>query len=276
MDGYHKGLTRTCALVAVSVFLSTAGQADASLARKLGKPISAYSASLFGKTNLSSIQLQTLTCDPDEPLAGSTSVQYDPSMVSVIGYGRGPGYVTNPEPFSSGFGVEIVDPASPNGKSVIDMNRFFASQIRPIETGYLRAYFEVSGEGVSQTGKLTNDPSFVANHADYTFLGSNGPAGVDTHFFEFTYLTNTTAPATYRVFAETADQHYTPTFGDPAYVLLDSDFVTTQDAPLEKLRPGGAVPFEDATISGSVPEPASLSLVAVAGIALARRRRRPS
>src|SRR5688572_8776213 len=81
--------------------------AEAASARRLGQAISAYSASLFGKTGLSAFQQQTLACDPDEPLGGSTSVLYNPSVVQVTGFGFGPGYlVADNSPFASGVGIE--------------------------------------------------------------------------------------------------------------------------------------------------------------------------
>jgi hypothetical protein len=270
---------------ALGLWLGTAGQAEASLARKLGQPISAYSASLFGKTNLTSLETQTLTCDPDEPLGGSTSTLYDPSIVRVTGFGRGPGYLAgnSNSPFPSGAGIEILDGSSPNGKSMMDLEAFLNPPVGkavPTETGYLRFYFLVTGEGVSQTGKLTDDFNFVnVTHPGYTLLGSNGPVGVDTHYYDFTYLQpDDPRPAGYTVFAESADKHYIVSPDNPSvYNLLDSDFVVTQDAPTEQLRPGGDVPFEPASITGSiVPEPAAATLLlgAAAIATLARKRRR--
>jgi MYXO-CTERM domain-containing protein len=163
----------------------------------------------------------------------------------------------------------------------MDLGQFMelaANNAQPPQTGYLRAYFQVSPEGFGQTGKLTNDFTFEQNHQGYTMLDDNGPVGVDTHFYEFSYLVaGDPAPASYRVFAEDADQHYFPTPDQPgSYSLLDSDFVETQDAPGEQQRPGGVVPFDDANVSGTaVPEPAGATLLlGMAGMgALARRRR---
>jgi hypothetical protein len=266
-------------------FLSTAERAEASLARKLGQPISAYSASLFGKTNLTALQTQTLTCDPDQPLGGSTSTTYDPTIVRVSGYGRGPGYLAGnaDSPFPSGAGVEIVDAASPNGKALVDLEQYLNPPIgKPLllETGYLRFYFAVTGEGVGSTGKLTDDFNFTnVTHPGLTPLGSDGPVGVDTHYYDFTYLQPEDArPAGYSVFAELADKHYVRSPDNPSiYNLLASDFVVTQDAPTEQLRPGGEIPFVAASVSGSVvPEPAGVTLLlGAAGLTtLARKRRR--
>ena len=48
--------------------------------------------SVGGKTSLTASQKQTLACDPDEPLGGSTSATFDPAIVNVIDFGFGPGY----------------------------------------------------------------------------------------------------------------------------------------------------------------------------------------
>src|SRR5688500_7428266 len=61
-------------------------------ARSLGQPLSSYGASLYGKTSLTARQTQTLTADPEAPLYGATSVDYDPAVVHVTGYGFGPAY----------------------------------------------------------------------------------------------------------------------------------------------------------------------------------------
>jgi hypothetical protein len=269
-------------VAAVSIWFGCSSRAEASLARKLGQPISAYSASLFGKKGLNATQTQTLTSDPDEPLAGSTSTTYDPDVVRVTGFGRGPGYVINPNsPFPSGAGVEIVDAASPNGKSMIDLNEYLNPLIgraAPIETGYLRFYYQISGEGVGSTGKLTDDFNFQQTHQGYSLLGSNGPVGVDTHFYEFSYLLiDDTRPASYRVFAEDTGKHYIPSPDNPSmFSPLDSDFVLAQNEDLP-WRPGPGFTFESASISGTVvPEPAAATLLlgGAAFATLARKRRR--
>jgi hypothetical protein len=260
---------------AVGLWLGTSGQVEASLARNLGRPISAYSASLFGKKNLTATQTQTLTCDPDEPLAGSTSTLYDPSIVTVSGFGRGPGYIVNPNsPFPSGFGIELFNAASPNGKALVDLGQYLDSPVRAGQTGYLRMYFQVSGEGVGQTGKLIDDPIWRENHLDYEFLGTDGPVGVDTHYYDFTYLLpDDPRNAVYTVFAELADKHYIESPQNPgSFSTLESDFVLSQSAPEGPWRPGPDFDFVGAT----VPEPAGITLlVGAAGAAtLARKRRR--
>jgi hypothetical protein len=272
---------RAILLASVTIGFSLAQPADASLARKLGRPISDYSASLFGKTNLTSLQTQTLTSDPDQPLAGSTSADYIPGMVSVTGFGFGPGYERMTDsPFPSGFGVEIFQDGSPNGKVMVDLSIYLDSESTAAQTGYLRVFFQIGPDGVASTGKLTNDPTFLAHHPGYLNLDNDGPSDpaetdVDTHYYDFTYREMDPGPATYNVFASDADKHYI--LGPDGYQQLDTDFVVTQDAPNEQIHPGGAVPFGSASVSGTaVPEP-SAGLVVLAGAGMiaggARRRR---
>ena len=286
---FPRMVVRTCAVVGASLWV--AQPAQAATARRFGQPISAYSASLFGKTNLSATQTQTLTADPDEPLGGSTSGTFDPSIVRVTGFGYGPGYevpeaprieltggtqvVVPPSqasPFPSGFGIEVVEPDSPNGAVLIDMQSYLSNPFAFNPTGYFRVYFAIGAEGVGATGKLTHDPSFLDSHPGYIPLGNDGPLGVDTHFLDFAYRdTNNSVPAPYSIFAQEANKHYV--LGD-GFTLLNSDFVVMQDSPREEIRPGGDVPFQSASVSGTVPEPSTLTAAALVVLAGATGRRR--
>src|SRR5262245_2889478 len=83
---------RSCLGIAAAFAVFAPAETFAATAKRLGQPISAYSASLFGKKNLSATQTQTLTADPCDPLYGSTSVEYDIAVVDITGFGFGPGY----------------------------------------------------------------------------------------------------------------------------------------------------------------------------------------
>lgn len=268
--------SRVAGLCAIVIGLLCFQQpAEASFAKRTGQPISAYSASLFGKTNLSSLQLQTLTCDPDEPIEGSTSAQFNPGIVDVIGFGFGPGYeALASSPFPSGFGIEIFSSAHPSGQEVVDLGQFTAVPQGALPTGYLRAYFQLGPGGVGATGKLTENTQFQEMHPGFTLLDNDGPVGVDTHYFDFQYRTlDDSVAAPYSVFAEEANQHYVRDPNNPSqFILLDSDYVVAVDTPNTEDRPGGAIPFQSASVSGTIPEPASLGLLALAGLALRRRR----
>jgi hypothetical protein len=266
-------LASCAALIGVLLFSQPA---EAAVARSVGQPISAYSASLFGKKNLSAAQTQTLTADPDEPLGGSTSGAFDPTIVQVTGYGYGPGYETPPvpsaSPFRTGFGIEVKDLDSPNGFVLMDLDDYLGNPSAYLPSGYFRVWFAIGDAGVSATGKLTDDPTFLANHPGYIPLDNDGPLGVDTHYLDFQYLdTDDRVPAKYSIFAEDPEKHYI--LGPSGFQALNSDFVITQDSPREEIRPGGSVPFVPANVIGTVPEPAATAAWLALLVGAARRRR---
>src|SRR5690349_21521596 len=71
---------------------------------------SGYSGTL--STN-PTIRQQQLICDPAEPARGSTSVLYDASKVSLIGYQYGPGYGPMPLPIEGTITGYVEVQASP-------------------------------------------------------------------------------------------------------------------------------------------------------------------
>jgi hypothetical protein len=252
--------------------------AEASTAKRLGQPISSYSASLFGKQSLSSFELQTLTADPDEPQAGSTSVTFDPSKVHVTGFGYGVGYVKAADsPFNTGFGIEVAFAGSPSGYALIDLGDYLELPGSFSPTGYLRVWYSLTGEGAIPTGKLTDSFDFQNSHPGFMSLGSNGPVGVDTHYYDF--MRNSleeTSAVPYTVFADTSDNRYayTPLLND-VFSHLPTDYITLQDNKDEKNYAGtGAATFESASVAGAVPEPAVAAFAILLGMtSLAARRR---
>lgn len=237
----------------------------AATAKRFGQPISAYSASLFGKKKLSASQTQTLTADPDEPLFGSTSIEYDIGVVQVTGFGYGPGY--EPPPLVIGLEASLSSTSSGaqielfNGENTLmmDLGQFLYSRPTGLTpTGYLQAFWHLK-DGESG-GKYIPEGE--------NFIGSNSaiPGGVDTNFFTFEYLPGVpdTIPAVYRVFDS-------PT-ARPGGGEIDFMASGNKENP-DYTRPGEIF---DAVISGTaVPEPTTLSLLLFAGaLGVARRRAR--
>jgi hypothetical protein len=267
------------------VGLTASSECEAASAKSLGQPISSYSASLFGKTSLTAAQKQTLACDPDEPLGGSTSATFDPAIVNVIDFGFGPGYLRAADaPFATGFGIEVAGQLTPTGLALIDLGDYLAMPGEFTPTGYLRAFFTISGEGVAQTGKLTDQFGFNETHIP---LATDGPLGVDTHYFDFEYKgLDNSVEAVYSVFADTSTSRYAvQSPGSAIYSVLLSDYVITQDAPSVKTRPGdvfpgGIIEFGSATVAGTtanvVPLPAAVwgGIVLLGGMGGARLFRR--
>jgi hypothetical protein len=246
------------------VFASMPASTFAASALKLGRSISAYSASLFGKTNLSAAQKQTLACDPDEPLFGSTSVEYDVGVVRVTGFGYAEGYEAPPtegsfsSPFPSGAGIEIIRNGSP---IMVDLGQYLLPVITrapgDIETGYLQLFWRRFASGT---------PGHYIP-PDEDFLGSNSAVtdGVDTHFFNFEYRPGIPdqIPASYRVFDSLQRSS-----GNQVDVMASGDPNNPQ-----LTQPGAII---DAVISGTaVPEPGTVVLaLAGFGATLIRRRNR--
>src|SRR5688572_26156024 len=86
------------ALVAWALFPATAG---AAVARRAGG--SGYSGTI---SNNPAIRRQQLTCDPP-PADGSTSVEYDPRVSTLVSYQFGPGYSTRGQPGTPAGFVEV-------------------------------------------------------------------------------------------------------------------------------------------------------------------------
>jgi hypothetical protein len=233
----------------------------AASAARLGRPISAYSASLFGQTSLTALQTQTLACDPDEPLFGTTSVGYDVGVVRVTGFGYAPGYMLLESPYPSGAGIEVLVDGVPVMR---DLAAYVEGGIARLSeeppTGYLQLYW-ARDESATPGHYVPPNEQFIGFNSAFT-------DGVDTHFFTFEYLSGVPneIPAAYRVFDSLArgsgNQADIMAFGDP-----NNPHFT---------QPGEII---DAVISGTaVPEPSAgiLALVGIGLSSLVRRRRRPS
>src|SRR5687767_12710552 len=74
-------------IVAAGVIGLCAESSSAALARRAGG--SGYSGQLSSNR---AIRKQQLTCDPDDPIGGSTSTLYNPAVVTLSNLLFGPGY----------------------------------------------------------------------------------------------------------------------------------------------------------------------------------------
>jgi hypothetical protein len=233
-------------------------------ALKAGLPISAYSASLFGRKNLNAQQRQILACDPADPTFGSTSVDYDIGVVKIVGFGFGPGYQRVDAPSStapSGAHIEVI---RSGGLTMVDLQQHILNPFPgDIPTGYVQAFWELV-DPVNGTG------GSIPNPEGFTFLAANDPlpGGVDTHFFEFEYLSNIpdTIPASYRVYDSTIQRG-----GQSFAGRIDSITVEDPNNPGQTITtaPGSIV---DAVIFGTIPEPRCAALALVGGTLMLVRR----
>ena len=219
------------------------------------------------------IRNQQLTCDPATqgvtegegesgiPISGSTSVLYDPSLVTLSGLTFGPGYV------GSGL-VELRDPPPPGAPAPAHplffepVDRFLKNPKVGIQTGYVQVNY-----------KLTGSAGLMSVPAGFATVDSNGVQGVDTHALTFSYLPGVPdgTQATYQIYADTGKR--------PSGNRPDSLTALGPDGKPFTLGPSQLSP---ATVSGSlntatVPLPPALwtglaTLAALAaGVAWRRR-----
>ena len=144
---------------------------------------------LSGKLSTNkALRHQELIVDPTEaPISGSTSVSYDPCVVSLSGLSFGPGY--------SGQGFVEEE------RTCDHRTHFFLQNINSFlvcphgrQTGYVQVSFTLSGT-----------PGTISPQQGFTTVASSGVAGFDTHSLMFTYLPGVpdTAVANYTIFADT-------------------------------------------------------------------------
>jgi hypothetical protein len=134
------------------------------------------------------IRQQQLVCDPDEPFRGSTSVRYDPTIVTLVGWRYGPGYF----PRSPGAQTGLVEVRTGQATALQNIDQFL-SQPAGTETGYVQIAYEDDGA----QGQIDPDQDFVT-------VDEDGPAAADTHALFFDYLINVpdTRIAAYDIYAD--------------------------------------------------------------------------
>lgn len=238
----------------VALAAASSQVAHGAAARKNG--LSGFSGTLSDNKN---IKKQQLSCDPDSPLAGSTSVEYDPAVSHLTGFGFGPGY-------SGGAFVEVVPFGGEGQRLFQPINQFLLTPAGS-ETGYVQTFY-------TQTG----DTGILPIPEGYTFLDHAGPVSVDTHFLTFEDATivvgqslsllsappsvvlpgQTFDTAIYRIFADTGTHG-----GNPADYMLNFD----EQGPF--LVPASQI--AEAVVQA--PEPSGIALLGFAAAGLLRRRR---
>ena len=177
------------AVLAVGLLGAFVDSSSGALARAAGG--SGYSGQLSSNR---AIRKQQLACDPDDPISGSTSTRYDPSVVTLSNLFFGPGY--------TGRGVVEVDIG--DGVRVLQDIGSFLDTPRGSETGYAQVFYsrrgqEVPGGNPAPAGGAGGQ---IPVPAGYFVNDTDGVEGVDTHGFEFTYLdVPDTTVAEYTIFA---------------------------------------------------------------------------
>jgi len=140
----------------------------------------------------SSLVPQVVNPQPGAPVAGSTSVTYDPSIVHLSGFLDGPSY--------GGSGVVAVD----TGEGIVlEDIALYVEMPFGKEVGYVQWNYERPFVGEVPAGQLTPP-------AGYTIEDNAGVSGFDTHALFFDYLEGVSdnAVATYKIFAAKEGQFY--------------------------------------------------------------------
>lgn len=244
---------RSCSLVLALILLgASADVSQAALALLTG---GGYSGTLSKNR---AIRKQQLICDPagnGAPTDGSTSVDYDPTVVSLAGFTSGPGY------FAYGKVAVNVE----GGVYLQDIYSFLEAPLGP-EVGYVQVAYE--GDYYSPAGTISPPTG-------YTTIDNDGVVGFDTHAFDFAYLASVSDAtiAHYKIYAAPGDEGIGST----------ADYLAFQDDAGNRHVLDGSM-LTSAFVSGnlldtnSVPLPASswaggCGLTALAaGMIIARRR----
>lgn len=236
------------------VGLIAAGTETASAAAARRQGGSGYSGVLSSNPSL---RAQQLACDPDFPISGSTSVIYNPAIVSLgsdLGNGLGDSLIAGSGYSVTGLvevvndGVRRLQPLTPG------------SAFDPVgqETGYVQVVYTLLDGG--EPGEVSLPQGFGVVDSD------EAVDGVDTHAFTFRYVDGVAAniDATYTIYADLGDTH-SGNRPDSLTAVDDNGQVFT-------LTPGQ---LQAAQVRGNVvPEPSSLALLGLCGAALLGRRRR--
>jgi hypothetical protein len=244
-----------CAVAVALVALFVDSSSQAALSRQGGG--AGYSGTLSRNR---AIRKQQLICDPatggggssqvsqvvnpqpDAPVAGSTSVTYDPSIVHLSGFLDGPSY--------GGSGVVAVD----TGEGIVlEDIALFVEMPFGQEVGYVQWNYERPFVGEAPAGQLSPP-------AGYTIEDNAGVSGFDTHALFFDYLEGVSdnTVATYKIFAAKEGQFY----GNAGDFLVGTD----ADGNSYALGPDQLL---SATVRGSLAGPISTPLPPAAPLAAA-------
>lgn len=204
------------ALSAAMLLSLVAQDGSAAIAKKLGK--SGLSGTLSSNK---AVRKQQLIADPASedvttlgvagasgaPVRGSTSVRYDPSLVTLSDFVLGPGY----------YGDAFVEVTRGGRSQLVSFADFLEGG--GTESGYVQTFFDISnGEG--PTNPDLGSPGQISIARGYTQVDQDGPFGTDTHAFLFDVLdgVSDTQIIEYTVYADDGQR---PTGNGADYLVGD-------------------------------------------------------
>jgi hypothetical protein len=197
----------------------------------------------------SSLVPQVVNPQPGAPVAGSTSVTYDPSIVHLSGFLDGPSY--------GGSGVVAVD----TGEGIVlEDIALYVEMPFGKEVGYVQWNYERPLTGGTPAGQLTPP-------AGYTIEDNAGVSGFDTHALFFDYLAGVSdnAVAAYKIFAAKEGQFYGNTGDFLSGTDADGNSFTLGPDQLLSATVRGSL---GGAISTPLPPAAPLAAATLAGFAL--------
>jgi hypothetical protein len=231
-------------LFAAAVMGSLPAASEASFARSIG---SRYGGTLSSNTSIST---QQLTADPVSVLKGSTSTEYDPSVVHLSNVVA-----------EDGFAIKeaYVGVTFDNGETedLVSLSQFISGLAFEFEeTGYLQVFYEriECAPSLESLSSLSSE-GYVVVDQDGEVNGDN------THSMLFDYIAeDPKTVAQYRLYADDGSRGTSP------------DFMVSIDDPNLIIRD-----IQEASVAGAlIPLPAALGpgLVGLACVGIAKRLRR--
>lgn len=277
----HLKRARIVSIVASGLVCGLTATGFGALAKQAGG--SGYSAKLSSNK---AVKMQQLICDPattaaagatgpraqGAPVRGSTSVSYDPTIVTVAGIQLGTGYVGNALVEVTSF--RTLEAPTEGSSTFLQTLSAFLRQPAGVETGYVQVFYH---HGALPSGSEfppdafsgpAGEPGQMSVTRGYTTYDEDGVDGFDTHSLSFSYRPGVSEKtiAEYNIYADEGERSSGNT----------SDFLTGGTINKEfTLGPGD---LSSATVRASlVPLPpavwaGSLTLAGMGLLSLARRR----
>jgi hypothetical protein len=230
-------------LFALTLVGSMPASSEASFAKAIG---SRYGGTLSSSTSLST---QQLTADPVTVLRGSTSTEYDPSVVRLSNITAEEGFIITEAYVGVSFdGGESED--------LVSLGQFLEGLAFEFEeTGYLQVFYHRTDEGPPSLLSEQSEGGYVVVDTDGEIEGDN------THTMLFDYIAeNINTLAHYRLYADDGSRGTSP------------DFLVSIEDPNLIIRD-----IAEANVAGAlVPIPAALGpgLIGLAGVVIHRLRKR--
>jgi hypothetical protein len=238
-------------LIALALVSAYPAVSEASFAKKIG---SRYGGTLSSNT---STRTQQLTADPVTTLRGSTSTEYDPSVVSLDNIFAEEGFFVT----EAYVGMTYDEGET---EALISLGAFIESgHLEGRETGYLQVFY------ASASGEVLFSAAVSSLEEGYTVVDTDGEIeGDNTHTMLFNYIAeNDSTLAKYRLYADDGSRGATAdslvSTEDPTFIIRDIAEANVAGSLIPP--PGTLIPLPAAVIPG---------MIGLAGVAFVKKFRR--